>query len=135
MNTLNMSARTWAVWLALSILFFYLFAFGLTDRMWLLLGGVPLVLAVAGVVYLARPSVRQSLTLRRTLHLGHKALIRGDFADAERLYGRAIAQAESFDRNREFNLGTTLSHLGELYRTQGRFADAEPVILRAIHHC
>jgi tetratricopeptide (TPR) repeat protein len=97
-------------------------------------GLVLLVLAVYVGAYLARPSVREALGLIFTLYHAHRAMNRGDYARAEAYLGKAVAQAEVCNTNRDRNLGIVLGELGHVYRTQGRLADAVPVLERALRH-
>jgi tetratricopeptide (TPR) repeat protein len=95
---------------------------------------VLLIVTVPVVAYLARQDVREALGLIFTLYRAHRAIFRGDFAQAEGYFGKAVSQAEACHTKRDTYLGTILCELGDLYRQQGRLADAEPVLQRALRH-
>jgi len=135
MGPSKMSPRAWLVYFCLTLIFFFTIAFQLFDgEIWVLVGAVALVPAVAVVAYLARPSVREVLGLYFIVYRGNRATIRGDFAGAERHYARAVARAETSTYNHDSLMGTALSHLAEVFRNKGHLADAEPMLLRALRH-
>lgn len=65
------------------------------------------------------------------VHFGRRALEEGDFSEAETLLRTAVEKAESVGRP-HWRLSTSLNNLAEVYRRQRRFAEAEPLYLRAI---
>src|SRR2546426_732756 len=60
-----------------------------------------------------------------------QAYQRADFDEAERLFLSALKQAENLGAT-DPKLATTLNNLAELYRTQRRYAEAEPFYRRAL---
>ena len=68
---------------------------------------------------------------REYSNAGLEAYSRGDYAEAEQLLSAALEEAEKFgpaDRR----LARVLINLAGLYRTLGRYAEAEPVYERAL---
>ena len=63
--------------------------------------------------------------------LGHLALKLSQLERAEELHKRALKVLEEWGPDR-FDVGATLNDLAELYRSRGRFADAEPLYRRAL---
>ncbi len=135
MGASKMSPRAWLAYFCLTLLFFCTVAYQMFDgEIWFLAGAVVLVPAVAVVAYLARPSVREVLGFYVIVYRANRATIRGDFAAAERHFASALARAETSSYNHDSLMGTALSHLAEVYRSNGRLADAEPMLLRALRH-
>jgi tetratricopeptide (TPR) repeat protein len=99
---------------------------------WIGAGLVLLVLAVPIVTYLCRPSVRRELPVVYDLWRGIRAMNRSDHAAAEKHLLQAIARADTVGTGRGLALTMALSHLGTLYRTQGRLADAESVFIEML---
>ena len=62
---------------------------------------------------------------------GVKALQEGRYADAEKLFLAALEKAEGFGPQ-DPRLATSLNNLAELYRTQGKYAKAEPLHKRVL---
>ena len=62
---------------------------------------------------------------------GIAAYEQGDYAKAEEEWVAALAEAEAFGPE-DTRLATSLNNLGEVYRTQGRYGDAEPLYNRAL---
>jgi len=136
MHDSSFSPRVWVVSLVIFLPLFFLYEWGFTTgTLWVTLGAIGFGMTAAFVSYLARPTVLQTVAFMRTQYLANRARICGDFDAEERLCTLAVEQAEDSVRNRDYRLGTALAQLGELYRTQGRLADAEPLFLRAIAHC
>jgi len=63
---------------------------------------------------------------------GQKAASRGEYAAAERNFSGAIAKGERFGRN-DLRVAQAVSQLAQVYVAQGKFVDAEPLYLRALH--
>ncbi len=55
----------------------------------------------------------------------------GNFPEAEKQLGAALKEAEGFGPQ-DPRLATTLNNLAELYRAQGKYAEAEPLHKRAL---
>ena len=62
---------------------------------------------------------------------GMEAYERGRYAEAEKLWLAALKEAETFGGEHP-RLATSLNNLAELYRAQGRYAQAEPLHQRAL---
>ncbi len=62
---------------------------------------------------------------------GDKAYQQGNYPEAEKRLVAALKEAEGF-RPQDSRLAATLNNLAELYRTQGRYAEAEPLYRRAL---
>ncbi len=60
-----------------------------------------------------------------------KAFQQGNYPEAEDQLGAALKEAEGFGPQ-DPRLATNLNNLGELYRLQGRYAEAEPLNKRAL---
>src|SRR5215813_9249205 len=73
----------------------------------------------------------QSQSWEDLLGAAERAWDRGQAAEAERLYLRAVKQAESFGAA-DLRLARSLTALGLFYREQGRLREAAPVLHRAL---
>ena len=62
---------------------------------------------------------------------GMEAYRQGNYAEAERQWLSALQEAENFGPE-DPRLATSLNNLGELYRAQGKYAEAEPLSRRAL---
>ena len=62
---------------------------------------------------------------------GQRATARGNYAAAERSFSGAIVKAERFGRE-DLRVAQALSHLAQVYVTQGKLVEAEPLYLRAL---
>ena len=62
---------------------------------------------------------------------GVKALQQGRYADAEKLLLAAVEEAEGFGPQ-DPRLATSLNNMAELYRAQGKYAEAEPLYKRSL---
>ncbi len=62
---------------------------------------------------------------------GIEAYQRGDYAEAEKQFRAALNEAEGFGPQ-DPRLARSLNNLAELYRVQGRYAEAEPLHKRAL---
>ncbi len=62
---------------------------------------------------------------------GMEAYERGRYAEAEKLWLAALKEAETFG-GEHTRLATSLNNLAELYRAQGKYAQAEPLLRRAL---
>ena len=68
---------------------------------------------------------------REYSNAGLEAYSRGDYAQAEKLLSAALEEAEKFGQA-DRRLARVLINLAGLYRTLGRYAEAEPVYERAL---
>jgi tetratricopeptide (TPR) repeat protein len=62
---------------------------------------------------------------------GRAAYKRGDYADAEQIFLRALETAETFGRD-DARIALTLNDLGLLFKAQGRYGEAETALERAL---
>ena len=62
---------------------------------------------------------------------GMEAYERGRYAEAEKLWLAALKEAKTFVGD-DPRLATSLNNLAELYRAQGKYAQAEPLYQRAL---
>jgi len=62
---------------------------------------------------------------------GIEARDRAEYAKAEKLYRAALREAEAFGPQ-DPRLATSLNNLGLLYATQGKYAEAMPLLKRAL---
>src|SRR6185503_7185372 len=62
---------------------------------------------------------------------GQRAATRGNYGAAERNFSGAIVKAERFGRE-DLRVAQALSHLAQVYVTQGKLVEAEPLYLRAL---
>ncbi len=90
-----------------------------------LLAGV-LCLALAGCTA-SRPEMSWEL---HTI-AGHKAYRQGNFAEAHKQINIALKATRAFG-TQDPRYATTLNNLAELYRAQGRYAEAEPLYRRSL---
>ena len=62
---------------------------------------------------------------------GTKAYQQGNYPEAERQFKGAVKEAEGFGPEAP-RLTTSLNDLGALYRAQGKYAEAEPLLKRSL---
>ncbi len=62
---------------------------------------------------------------------GFEAYQRGDYAEAETQLSAALKEAEGFG-SQDPRLAASHGLLGEVYKAQGRYADAEPLLKRSL---
>ena len=62
---------------------------------------------------------------------GGEAYEQARCGEAEESYLAALKEVEKFE-HQDFRLATVLNNLGLLYHTQGKYAEAEPLYLRAL---
>ncbi len=60
-----------------------------------------------------------------------KAYQQADYAEAEKLFLASLKEAEKFG-NHDMRLAARLNNMAELYRAQGKYAQAEPLFQRAL---
>lgn len=96
----------------------------MNPRKRLLLGGVLLILIVA-------PACSNGKNWERHNQAGKYAFDRGDYAEAEKQWLAARADAEKLGVQ-DARLAATLSNLAELYRNQGKYPEADELNRRAL---
>ena len=67
----------------------------------------------------------------RNIAAGNEAYHQGDYTEAEKQYSAAIIIADGFGLEGP-HLATSLNNLANLYRAQGRYAEAEPLFRRSL---
>ena len=97
----------------------------MTKTRWWLVGLVCLALAAVAYVFIQDGRWETYSTS------GIDAYQQGDYAEAEKQFGAALKEAEKFGPQ-DPRLATSLNNLAELYRAQGRYAEAEPLHKRAL---
>ena len=95
-----------------------------TKSVWVLAGLLCLLLWPAH-------AVAQQADWERHLRAGAAAYQHGNYAEAVKQTKAALIAAEAFGPD-DPRLATTLSNLGGLYHAQGRYAEAEPLMKRAL---
>ena len=91
-----------------------------------------LCLLVACCVLLASSQASAQSTLWGIyIHAGKEAADKARYPEAAKHYLAALKEAESFGPE-DPRLALSLNNLAELYRTQGKYAEAEPLYQRAL---
>ncbi len=67
----------------------------------------------------------------RYIDAGTEAYQQANYAEAEKQWTDALREAEKFGPE-DPRLATSLNNLGELYRLQGKYAEAEPLYQRSL---
>ena len=93
----------------------------LTKTRWLLVG----------LVCLATAAYGQGSPWETYMAAGDKAYHEGDYPEAVKEWVAAVKEAEGFGPQ-DPRLATSLNDLGEVYLLQGRYAEAEPLLKRAL---
>ena len=83
------------------------------------------------VVLVSTQACTYSTSWQRSNEAGVEAYQQGHYAEAEKYYLAALKEAETFGPE-DPRLPTRLNNLAELYRTQGKYAEAEPLYQRAL---
>ena len=78
-----------------------------------------------------KQAVAQQADWERHMRAGFAADQQGNYAEAVKQTKAALSAAEAFGPD-DPCLATTLNNLGELYRTQGRYTEVEPLHKRAL---
>ncbi len=91
---------------------------------WLVAGALCLILWPA-------VSCTQDVRWEKMMSLGEKALQEGRLARAEKYFLEALSEAENSGASEEL-LAASLNNLAAVYRAQGKYAQAEPLYLRAL---
>lgn len=60
-----------------------------------------------------------------------EAYRRGNYVEAQKQWATAVTEAERFEPE-DLRLATSLNNLAGLYQAQGKYAEAEPLHLRAL---
>jgi len=91
---------------------------------WMLVG-------ILCVVFVSIQACTQETQWRKHMAAGAKAHREGRYTDAERSFQAAVKEAEAFGPQ-DPRLATSLNNLAELYRLQGKYAEAEPLNKRSL---
>ena len=83
------------------------------------------------ILCLASFAVAQDTLWQTYMQATSRAYAHGQYPAAEKWLLAALREAEKFGEQ-DPRLARTLNALGEVYRTQGKYAEAEPLYLRAI---
>ncbi len=86
---------------------------------------------LAGTLTLGLACVAQEATWETHMEAGAEAFQQGDHAEAERQLAVAVEHAEEFGAD-DPRLALSLNNLAVVYRSQGRYAEAEPLHERAL---
>ena len=62
---------------------------------------------------------------------GYEAYEQGDYAEAEKAWSAALQEAEKFGPE-DPRMPTSLNNLATVYQAQGKYAEAEPLLKRAL---
>ena len=84
-----------------------------------------------GILCLASFAVAQDTAWEKYNKAGMKAYRQGQYAEAEKQWVSALKEAETFGPQ-DPRLATSLNNLAALYKAQGKYAEAEPLHLRAL---
>ena len=95
-----------------------------TKTRWLLAGVLCLAL-------LPPTTYAQDTKWEKSTAAGTKAYQQGDYVEAEKQFKTAISEAGKFGEQDQ-RLAASLNNLAELYRTQGNYAQAEPLYKRSL---
>ena len=74
----------------------------------------------------------QETTWKEFNEAGMEAHKQARYSEAEELLLAALEEAEKFEDPQNARLAATLNNLAVLYRTQGQFAEAEPLYQRSL---
>ncbi len=84
-----------------------------------------------GILCLASFAVAQDTLWQTYMQATSRAYAHGQYPAAEKWLLAALREAEKFGEQ-DPRLARTLNALGEVYRTQGKYAEAEPLYRRAL---
>ncbi len=96
----------------------------LRKARWMLVG-------ILCVVFVSIQACTQETQWDKHMTTAAKAYQQGRYTDAERSFQAAVKDAEAFGPQ-DPRLATSLNNLAELYRLQGKYAEAEPLNKRAL---
>ena len=88
---------------------------------------------LAGLMFLAVAAAESAgaRSWRSYMEAGNEAYQQGNYAEAEKQWEAAVNEAEGF-RRQDARLADALNTLGGLYRIQDRYAEAQPLLERAL---
>lgn len=92
---------------------------------------VPILAAILSVTFFAELVSAQSSPWDDLIDAGIKYYQQGHFPEAEKLYLKALKKAEQFG-SEDRRVATTLNNLSGVYRAQGKYAQAEGILIRAL---
>ena len=84
-----------------------------------------------GILCLASLAMAQDTGWAKYMDAAKAAFDRGQYAEAEKQFKAALKEAEKFGEE-DPRLGISLSRLGNVYRAEKRYAEAEPLYRRAL---
>ena len=84
-----------------------------------------------GILCLASFAVAQDAAWEKYMKAATEAYQQGRSAEAEKQFAAALREAEKFGEQNP-RLATSLNNLAEIYRTQGKYAEAEPLYRRSL---
>ena len=84
-----------------------------------------------GILCLASFAVAQETAWERYMKAGMEAYEQGKYAEAEKQLLTALKEAEEFGEQ-DRRVAQSLGGLGVVYRAQGRYAEAEPLLWKAL---
>jgi tetratricopeptide (TPR) repeat protein len=79
----------------------------------------------------AQPTEAGDTVWKKYTDAGNQAYGQAKYAEAEKMWAAALTEAEKFGPQ-DNRLATSLNNLAELYRAQGKCAEAEPLYTRAL---
>src|ERR1700674_2601472 len=91
----------------------------------------PFALVLALALCVCAPALAGETEWAEHVKAGETANRAGDYRTAAARYEAALREAESFGAS-DLRLATTLNSLADVYRTQGRVAEVEPLYRRAL---
>jgi len=91
---------------------------------WMLVG-------ILCVMFVSIQACTQETQWEKHMTTAAKAYQQGRYTDAERAFQATVKEAEAFGPQ-DPRLATSLNNLAELYRLQGKYAEAEPLNKRAL---
>ncbi len=98
-----------------------------TKLKWLLVG----LALIGGIALWLMYAPDQGAKWESYITAAQQAYQQADYAEAEKQFEAALKQAEAFGPD-DVRLATSLNNLGELYRVQGKYSEAEPLHKRAL---
>ena len=89
-------------------------------------------IALSLILFAAAHAPAQTTAWEESMASAYEAYQASRFAEAEKFFLSALHAAEGFGPE-DPRLATTLNNLGELHRTQGKYAKAEPYYKRSLN--
>ena len=99
----------------------------MTKQNWLLVGLV----LIGGIALWLMYAPNQGAKWESYITAAQQAYQQADYAEAEKQLEAALTEAEAFGPD-DVRLATSLNNLAELYRIQGKYAEAEPLNKRSL---